>query len=89
MHCVEEYEQLMNDYDVTKAARSVSNYTIDQLSNWYVRRSRRRFWKSEMNKEKLSAYQTLYECLETFCKLTAPFAPFISEAIYLDLKCRN
>jgi isoleucyl-tRNA synthetase len=82
---VEEYEQLMNDYDVTKAARAVSNYTIDQLSNWYVRRSRRRFWKSEMNKEKLSAYQTLYECLETICKLTAPFAPFISEAIYLDL----
>jgi isoleucyl-tRNA synthetase len=82
---VEEYEQLMNDYDVTKAARAVSSYTIDQLSNWYVRRSRRRFWKSEMNKEKLSAYQTLYECLSTLCKLTAPFAPFISEAIYLDL----
>ncbi len=82
---VEEYEQLMNDYDVTKAARAVSSYTIDQLSNWYVRRSRRRFWKSEMNKEKLSAYQTLYECLETLCKLTAPFAPFISEVIYLDL----
>ena len=82
---VEEYEQLMNDYDVTKAARAVSNFTIDQLSNWYVRRSRRRFWKSELNKEKLSAYQTLYECLSTLCKLTAPFAPFISEAIYLDL----
>ncbi len=82
---VEEYEQLMDDYDVTKAARAVSSYTIDQLSNWYVRRSRRRFWKSELNKEKLSAYQTLYECLSTICKLTAPFAPFISEAIYLDL----
>lgn len=82
---VEEYEQLMNDYDVTKAARAISAFTIDQLSNWYVRRSRRRFWKSEMNKEKLSAYQTLYECLSTVCKLTAPFAPFISEAIYLDL----
>lgn len=82
---VEEYEQLMNDYDVTKAARAVSNFAIDQLSNWYVRRSRRRFWKSELNKEKLSAYQTLYECLSTLCKLTAPFAPFISEAIYLDL----
>ena len=86
---VEEYEQLMNDYDVTKAARAVSSYTIDQLSNWYVRRSRRRFWKSEMNKEKLSAYQTLYECLETLCKLTAPFAPFISEAIYLDLNAET
>ena len=86
---VEEYEQLMNDYDVTKAARAVSSYTIDQLSNWYVRRSRRRFWKSEMNKEKLSAYQTLYESLETLCKLTAPFAPFISEAIYLDLNAET
>src|SRR5574338_72261 len=86
---VEEYEQLMNDYDVTKAARAISNYTIDQLSNWYVRRSRRRFWKSEMNKEKLSAYQTLYECLSTVCKLTAPFAPFISEAIYLDLNAET
>ena len=82
---VEEYEQLMDTYDVTKAARAVSNFTIDQLSNWYVRRSRRRFWKSEMNNEKLSAYQTLYECLSTVSKLTAPFAPFISEAIYRDL----
>lgn len=82
---VKEYQQLMDEYDVTKAARAVSSYTIDQLSNWYVRRSRRRFWKSEMNKEKLSAYQTLYECLSTVCKLTAPFAPFISEAIYRDL----
>jgi isoleucyl-tRNA synthetase len=82
---VEEYEQFMDSYDVTKAARAVSNFTIDQLSNWYVRRSRRRFWKSEMNDEKLSAYQTLYECLSTLSKLTAPFAPFISEAIYMDL----
>ena len=56
---VEEYEQLMNDYDVTKAARAVSSYTIDQLSNWYVRRSRRRFWKSEMNKEKLEKIKHL------------------------------
>ena len=66
---VEEYEQLMDDYDVTKAARAVSSFTIDQLSNWYVRRCRRRFWKSEMNKEKLSAYQTLYECLETIMQI--------------------
>jgi isoleucyl-tRNA synthetase len=82
---VEEYRELMDNYEVTKAARAVSNFTIDQLSNWYVRRSRRRFWKSEMNKEKLSAYQTLYECLTTVSKLTSPFAPFISDAIYLDL----
>lgn len=80
-----EYESLMDNYDVTKAARAVSNFTIDQLSNWYVRRSRRRFWKSEMNESKLSAYQTLYECLVTVSKLTSPFAPFISEEIYQNL----
>lgn len=82
---VEEYEKEMDEYDVTKAARAVTEFTIDQLSNWYVRRSRRRFWKSEMNREKLSAYQTLYECLITVAKLTAPFAPFIAEEIYRNL----
>lgn len=82
---VKEYEELMDNYDVTKAARQVANFTIDQLSNWYVRRSRRRFWKSEINKNKLSAYQTLYECLLTISKLTAPFAPFIAEEIYQNL----
>jgi isoleucyl-tRNA synthetase len=82
---VKEYETLMNNYDVTKAARAVSSFTIDQLSNWYVRRSRRRFWKSEVNENKIAAYQTLYECLITICKLTAPFAPFIPEEIYQNL----
>ena len=82
---VKEYRELMDAYDVTKAARAVSNFTIDHLSNWYVRRCRRRFWKSEMNENKVSAYQTLYECLSTVVKLTAPFAPFISEEIYQNL----
>jgi isoleucyl-tRNA synthetase len=82
---IEEYESLMDNYDVTKAARAVSNFTIDHLSNWYVRRCRRRFWKSEMNANKLSAYQTLYECLVKVCVLTSPFAPFIAEEIYLSL----
>jgi isoleucyl-tRNA synthetase len=82
---VKEYTGLMDAYDVTKAARAVSSFTIDQLSNWYVRRCRRRFWKSEMNENKLSAYQTLYECLVTIIKLTSPFAPFISEEIYQNL----
>ncbi|MCS7052702.1 MAG: isoleucine--tRNA ligase [Ignavibacterium sp.] len=82
---IEEYEKEMEEYDITKAARAVSDFTIDQLSNWYVRRSRRRFWKSEMNREKLSAYQTLYECLITVAKLTSPFAPFIAEEIYRNL----
>ncbi len=82
---IKEYEALMDDYDVTKAARAVSAFTIDHLSNWYVRRSRRRFWKSDMNRSKLSAYQTLYECLINVAKLTAPFAPFISEELYQNL----
>ena len=82
---IAEYRQLMEGYDVTKAARLISNFTIDQLSNWYVRRSRRRFWKSEINKNKLSAYQTLHECLITISKLSAPFTPFISEELYQNL----
>ncbi|MBU1100490.1 MAG: isoleucine--tRNA ligase [Bacteroidetes bacterium] len=82
---VAEYEQQMDSYDVTRASRAIMNYTIDELSNWYVRRSRRRFWKSEINENKLSAYQTLYECLVTICKLTSPFAPFITEEIYQNL----
>src|SRR5690606_15277480 len=82
---VNEYRELMDAYEVTKAARAVSSFTIDQLSNWYVRRCRRRFWKSEMNVNKLSAYQTLYECLIVIAKLTSPFAPFISEEIFRNL----
>lgn len=82
---IKEYEEFMDNYDVTKAARAVSTFTIDHLSNWYVRRCRRRFWKSEMNRNKLSAYQTLYECLIKIAKLTSPFAPFISEELYLSL----
>ncbi len=82
---VKEYELLMDNYDVTKAARAVQSFTIDELSNWYVRRSRRRFWKAEVNENKLSAYQTLYECLMTISKLTAPFAPFIAEEIFQNL----
>ena len=82
---ITDYEKMMNEYDVTKAARAVSDFTIAHLSNWYVRRCRRRFWKSEMNDNKLSAYQTLYECLITISKLTSPFAPFISEELYQDL----
>lgn len=83
---VKEYEKEMDAYDVTKAARAVMNFTIDELSNWYVRRSRRRFWKSEMTGAKLSAYQTLHECLLTVAKLISPFAPFIAEDLYQRLK---
>jgi len=82
---VKEYGELMDSYDVTKAAKAVSAFTIDQLSNWYVRRNRRRFWKSEKGKDKTAAYQTLYECLTTVAKLAAPFAPFITEELYRNL----
>lgn len=80
-----EFEKLMDNYDVTKAARLVTSFTIDHLSNWYVRRSRRRFWKLEMNENKLSAYQTLYEVMVKMLKLSSPFAPFITEELYQNL----
>jgi isoleucyl-tRNA synthetase len=82
---VKRYTALMDAYDVTKAARSVSEFTIDQLSNWYVRRNRRRFWKSEHGKDKTAAYQTLYECLNTVVKLIAPFTPFLADKLYRNL----
>ena len=79
------YRGWMDEYDVTRAARAVSDFTMDQLSNWYVRRNRRRFWKSEMGKDKTAAYQTLYECLVVVCKLTAPFAPFLADEVFRSL----
>jgi isoleucyl-tRNA synthetase len=83
------YIQSMDSYDVTRAARAVSDFTIDQLSNWYVRRNRRRFWKSEKGKDKTAAYQTLHECLLTISKLIAPFAPFLSDEMYHNLMIGN
>jgi isoleucyl-tRNA synthetase len=82
---VENNIRLMDEYEVTKAARAISDFTIDHLSNWYVRRCRRRFWKSEMNENKLAAYQTLYECLVTVSKLIAPFTPFLAEELFQNL----
>ncbi len=82
---VKRYTEHMDAYDVTKAARSVNDFTIDQLSNWYVRRNRRRFWKSEKGKDKTAAYQTLYACLVTVAKLMAPFAPFLAEELFRNL----
>jgi isoleucyl-tRNA synthetase len=74
----------LDAYDVTGAARPIAAF-VDDLSNWYVRRSRRRFWKSEEDADKLAAYQTLYECLVTVAKLLAPFMPFIAEELYQNL----
>ncbi|MBI2430119.1 MAG: isoleucine--tRNA ligase [Ignavibacteriales bacterium] len=80
-----QYTQYMDEYDITKAARAVSDFTLDNLSNWYVRRNRRRFWKSEKGRDKTAAYQTLYECLESIVKMTAPIAPFLADEIYRTL----
>ncbi|MBC3845463.1 isoleucine--tRNA ligase [Winogradskyella echinorum] len=72
-------------YEPTKAARAISDFTQDYLSNWYVRLSRRRFWKGDYQADKISAYQTLYTCMETIAKLGAPIAPFFMDRLYLDL----
>ena len=74
----------LEHYDVNGAARPIADF-IENLSNWYVRRSRRRFWKSEKDADKVAAYLTLYECLTTLAKLLAPFIPFIAEEIYQNL----
>ncbi len=76
----------LEHYDITKAVRALSDFMIDDVSNWYVRRNRRRFWKSEAGSDKLAAYQTLHEVLLTFAQLMAPMAPFMAEEIYGNLK---
>lgn len=82
---VKDVTNNLNDYDPTPAARAIVNFVGENLSNWYVRLNRKRFWGGEMTKDKLSAYQTLYTCLETVAQLVAPFAPFISDQIFTDL----
>lgn len=77
----ESYE----DYEPTKAARAIEEFVDEHLSNWYVRLSRRRFWKGEYTNDKISAYQTLYKCLETISRLSAPIAPFFMDRLYMDL----
>jgi isoleucyl-tRNA synthetase len=74
----------MDKYDAIEPARRIQRF-VDDLSNWYIRRSRRRFWKSLSDRDKLAAYQTLYEVLRTLCGLMAPFAPFIADAMYRNL----
>ncbi len=75
----------MDDYEPTQAGRLIEDFVDEHLSNWYVRLCRRRFWKGEYEADKVSAYQTLYECLETICCLMAPVAPFFSDAVYRNL----
>ena len=73
------------DFEPTKAARAIQTFVDEHLSNWYVRLCRRRFWKGDYTEDKISAYQTLYTCLNTIAKLMAPIAPFFSDRLYLDL----
>ena len=82
---IQKVDDFYADYEPTKAARAISNFTQDYLSNWYVRLSRRRFWKGDYQTDKISAYQTLYTCMETIAKLGAPIAPFFMDRLYLDL----
>ena len=73
------------DYEPTKAARAITDFVTEHLSNWYVRLSRRRFWKGDYSEDKIAAYQTLYTCLETVALLMSPVAPFFSDRLYCDL----
>ena len=82
---IQEVEAAFNDYDPTRAGRAIEDFVGEQLSNWYVRLSRRRFWKGELNDDKKAAYETLYRCLNTVTQLTAPIAPFFSDWLYRSL----
>ncbi|AYN01093.1 isoleucine--tRNA ligase [Chryseobacterium sp. 3008163] len=82
---IKEVKAFYEDYEPTRVARSISNFVNDNLSNWYVRLCRRRFWKGDYSDDKISAYQTLYTCLETVAKLSAPIAPFFMDQLYQDL----
>jgi isoleucyl-tRNA synthetase len=82
---IKEVGEYYEDYDPTRAGRAISDFVTENLSNWYVRLNRKRFWGGEYNKDKISAYQTLYTCLETVAKLMAPIAPFYADQLFLDL----
>jgi isoleucyl-tRNA synthetase len=80
-----EVEAAMDGYDATKATRAIQNFTVDQLSNWYVRLARKRFWRGDMQADKQAAYETLYECLFTLSQLMSSFAPFYADWLYKNL----
>lgn len=82
---IKEVDGYYNDYEPTRAGRAISDFVNDNLSNWYVRLNRKRFWGGNMDNDKLSAYQTLYTCLETVAALMAPIAPFFADRLYTDL----
>lgn len=82
---IKDVKSFYEDYEPTKVARAINTFVNDNLSNWYVRLCRRRFWKGEYSDDKISAYQTLYTCLETVAKLSAPISPFFMDRLYRDL----
>ena len=82
---IDKVDKFYEDYEPTRATRAISDFVQEKLSNWYVRLSRRRFWKGEYHQDKIAAYQTLYECLLTVAKLAAPVAPFYTDKLYQDL----
>lgn len=82
---VKDVESSFADYEPTRAGRAIQDFVVDDLSNWYVRLNRKRFWKGEYNPDKTAAYQTLYTCLETVAKLGAPIAPFYMDKLFRDL----
>ncbi|GAB2625434.1 isoleucine--tRNA ligase [Belliella aquatica] len=82
---IAEVENSMDNYDATKATRAIMNFTVDQLSNWYVRLARKRFWRGDLNTDKQAAYETLYECLMSLSQLMSSFAPFYSDWMYKNL----
>jgi isoleucyl-tRNA synthetase len=82
---VKECQEELDAYDLTRPARAIQEFVMEQLSNWYIRRNRRRFWKGEQGEDKQAAYDTLYECLLTISKLMAPLAPFFSDWMYQAL----
>ncbi len=82
---INKVDKFYAEYEPTRAARAISDFTQDYLSNWYVRLSRRRFWKGDYQTDKISAYQTLYTCMNTIAKLASPIAPFFMDKLYQDL----
>ena len=86
---IDEVDGYMGDYFPTKSARAIQDFVLENLSNWYVRLSRKRFWGGEYDQDKISAYQTLYTCLNTVAKLAAPFAPFYMDRLFLDLNAAS
>jgi isoleucyl-tRNA synthetase len=87
LHTLVQYvSQELDDYEPTKACRAIQDFVVEDLSNWYIRLNRKRFWKSEQGDDKLAAYQTLYTCLTTVAQLASPMAPFYTERLYQDLQ---